>query len=179
MTSIARPRMLAMRMLIAASAGLVGLGLGAQSGSAADQIRIGTVQSEGGATAFVAAAKGYFKDEGLDAIIVQFPSAAPIAVAVASGDIDIGSTALTAAFCNLASQGKLRVIAAGGWERPGFQTIGFLVSNQAYDAGLRSFKDAREHSAGITQLGTPLQYALARILQKYGIPPSAVRVIPL
>ena len=167
------------RALIAAALVSLGSQLGAPSASAADEIKIGLVHSQGGASAFVAAAKGYFKAEGLDAKFVLFPAAAPIAVAAASGDIDFGSTALTAAFCNLAYQGTLRIIASGGWERPGFQTIGFLVSNQAYAAGLHSFKDLKGHSVGITQLGTPLEYDLARILKKYGIALSDVHVVPL
>jgi NitT/TauT family transport system substrate-binding protein len=168
-----------MRKLISAAMGLAVLAFGAAPGHALDPIKIGTVQSEGGATAFVAVAKGYFKEAGLDAKLVLFPSAAPIAVAVASGDIDFASTALTAAFVNLAAQGTLRIIASGGWEYPGFQTIGFLVSNQAYAAGLHAFRDARGHSVGITQIGTPLEYDFARIIEKYGIPLSAMRVIPL
>jgi len=155
------------------------LGFGAWPAFAADPIKVGTVHSQGGAAAFVAAAKGYFAAEGLDAKIVMFDSAAPIAVAAAAGDIDFASTALTAAFCNLASQGTLRVIAAGGWERPGFQTIGFLVSNQAHAAGLHSFKDMKGHSAGITQLGTPLEYQLARVLKKYGIAMTDIKLVPL
>jgi NitT/TauT family transport system substrate-binding protein len=179
MTRIAHRQALARRALVVAAGGLLALGLAAKPGNAADPIRVGVVHSQGGASAFVAEAKGYFKDEGLDAKLTLFHSAAPIAVAAASGDIDFGSTALTAAFCNLAANGTLRIIAAGGWERPGFQTIGFLVSNQAYAAGLHSFKDMKGHSAGITQLGTPLEYDLARILEKYGIALKEVRVVPL
>src|SRR5262249_1960780 len=78
--------------------------------SAAEPIKIGVVHSQGGASAFVAAAKGYFAAEGLDAKLVLFSSAVPIAVAATSGDIDFGSTALTAAFCNLAQQGTLKII---------------------------------------------------------------------
>ncbi|HEX4192842.1 MAG TPA: ABC transporter substrate-binding protein, partial [Stellaceae bacterium] len=133
------------RLLAAAVAAMIGLALGAQPGAAADKIKIGTVHSQGGASVFVAQAKGYFKEQGLDAEIVYFDSAAPISVAAASGDIDFGTTALTAAFCNLANQGTLKIIASGGWEWPGFQTIGFLVSNQAYAAGLHSFKDMKGH----------------------------------
>ncbi|HEY3917089.1 MAG TPA: ABC transporter substrate-binding protein [Stellaceae bacterium] len=147
--------------------------------AAADEIKIGTVHSQGGASTFVALDKGYFKAEGLDAKLVLFNSAAPIAVAAASGDIDFGSTALTAAFCNLAAKGTLRIIASGSWERPGFQTIGFLVSNQAHAAGLHSFGDMKGHSVGITQLGTPLEYDMARILKKYGIAMSDVKFVPL
>jgi NitT/TauT family transport system substrate-binding protein len=158
---------------------VLGLETGTLPAGAADPIKIGVVHSQGGASAFVAAAKGYFTAEGLDAKIILFDSAAPIAVAAAAGDIDFGSTALTAAFCNLAYQGTLRIIASGGWERAGFQTIGFLVSNQAYAAGLHAFKDMKGHSAGITQLGTPLEYDLARILKKHGIALSDIKVVPL
>lgn len=157
----------------------VAVAVGIVPARADDPITIGVVRSQGGAAAFVAAAKGYFKAQGLDAKLVLFDSAAPIAVAAAAGDIDFGSTALTAAFCNLAGEGTLRIIASGGWERPGFQTIGFLVSNQAYAAGLHSFKDVKGHSAGITQLGTPLEYDLARVLKKYGVPLRDVRIVPL
>ncbi len=169
----------ARRFAIAAATAVASLNLALQPGSAADPVRIGVVQSQGGASAFVAVAKGYFAAEGLDAKLVYFNSAAPIAVAAAAGDIDFASTALTAAFCNLAYQGTLRVVASGGWERPGFQTIGFLVSNQAYAAGLRAFKDLKGHSVGITQLGTPLEYDLARILKKYGIPLDDIKMVPL
>ncbi|HEX3972481.1 MAG TPA: ABC transporter substrate-binding protein [Stellaceae bacterium] len=165
--------------LLAAGAAACAVAFGAQPSAAADKIKIGVVKSQGGASVFVADAKGYFKEEGLDAQVVTFTSAAPIAVATAAGDVDFSSTALTAAFCNLAYQGTLKIIASGGWERPGFQTIGFLVSNQAYAAGLHSFKDMKGHSAGITQLGTPLEYDLGRILKKYGIAMSDIKIVPL
>ena len=167
------------RLLAAATAAIVALALGAQPGAAADKIRIGTVHSQGGASVFVAMAKGFFKEQGLDAELVFFDSAAPIAVAATSGDIDFGTTALTAAFCNLANSGSLKIIASGGWEWPGFQTIGFLVSNQAYAAGLHSFKDMKGKKVGITQLGTPLEFDLARVLEKNGLAASDVRVVPL
>lgn len=168
-----------LRSLATAAAVVSSLVLAAQPSTAADKIKIGTVHSQGGASAFVAKAKGYFKEEGLDAELVLFDSAAPIAVAAASGDIDFGSTALTAAFCNLANNGTLRIIAAGGWERPGFQTIGFIVSNQAYAADLHAFKDMKGHSVGITQLGTPLEYSFARIMKKYSIPLESIKIVPL
>jgi NitT/TauT family transport system substrate-binding protein len=167
------------RLLAAVTAAIVALALNAQPGAAADKIKIGTVHSQGGASVFVALAKGYFKEQGLDAELVFFNSAAPISVAAASGDIDFGTTALTAAFCNLANQGTLKIIASGGWEWPGFQTIGFLVSNQAYAAGLHSFKDMKGHKVGVTQLGTPLEFDLARVLEKNGLTTSDVQILPL
>ena len=69
---------------------------------------------------------------------------------------------MTAAFFNLASQGALKIIGAGTWEHPGFQSIGILVSNQAYAAGLKSFKDMGGHSIPMTQLGSPLQDSMLK-----------------
>lgn len=146
---------------------------------AADLIKIGVVRSLGGAPVFVAEEKGLFAAAGLDAKIVLFDSAQPIAVAATSGDIDFGITGMTAAFFTLASQGALKIIGAGTWEHPGFQSIGFLVSMQAFNAGVRSLRDLGGHSVAITQLGTPLHYSLARVLDKYGIDLKTVRVLAL
>ncbi len=179
MSASAPWRRLARRTLAVAGAAVLAAGIGAPSVRAADTIRVGTVHSQGGASAFVAIAKGYFKEQGLDVKLTLFHSAAPIAVAAASGDIDFGSTALTAAFCNLAYKGTLRIIAAGGWERPGFQTIGFLLSNKAYAEGVRSFGDLKGRKVGITQRGTPLEYDADRVLQKHGLSIEDVQVIPL
>ena len=151
----------------------------AHASHAADHIKIGVVRSLGGAPVYVAAAKDYFAAEGLDAELVFFDSAQPVSVAVAGGDVNFGTTGLTAAFFNLASQGALRIISSSTWETPGFQNSGFLVSNQAYAAGLHAFKDLKGHSVGITQRGTPLEYDLARIVKKYAIPQDAVKILAL
>lgn len=151
----------------------------APASRAADHIKIGVVRSLGGAPVYVAAAKGYFAAEGLDAELVFFDSAQPVSVAVAGGDVNFGTTGLTAAFFNLASQGALRIISSSTWETPGFQNSGFLVSNQAYAAGLTSLKDIGGHTAAITQSGTPLHYLLAQAAAKYGIDFATIRVLLL
>jgi NitT/TauT family transport system substrate-binding protein len=146
---------------------------------AADHIKVGVVRSLGGASIFVAKEKGFFDAEGLEAELVLFDSAQPIAVAATSGDIDFGTTGMTAAFFTLAGQGALKLIGAGTWEHPGFQSIGFLLSNQAYAGGVKSFKDLGGHSVAITQLGSPLHYDLARVVEKYGVDFKTIRVLAL
>ena len=146
---------------------------------AANKVKIGVVRSLGGAPAYIALAKGYFAAEGLDAELVFFESAQPVSVAVAGGDVDFGTTGLTAAFFNLASQGTLRIISSSTWETPGFQNSGFLVSNQAYAAGLTALKDIGGHTAAITQSGTPLHYLLAQAAAKYQIDFATMRVLLL
>ena len=151
----------------------------ASPAAALDHAKIAVVSSLSSAPAFVADAKGYFRDEGLDVELVRFDSAAPIAVAVASGDVDFGSVGLNAAFFTLANQGILKIIGSGNGEHKGFQGIGYILSNQAYDAGIRRFEDLRGHSVAITQLGSALQYSLDLVLRKHGVDLKDVRVLPL
>ena len=152
---------------------------GIAPGQAAEHVKIGVVRSMGGAPLYVAEDMGFYKEQGLDAELVWFDAAQPVAVAAASGDVDFGSTGMTAAFLNLAAQGTLKIIGAGTWEHKGFQSIGFMVSNQAYAAGVHSLKDLAGHSAGLTQVGTPLHYNIALALEKSGVDLKTVRIVPL
>ncbi|HEY1505311.1 MAG TPA: ABC transporter substrate-binding protein [Stellaceae bacterium] len=146
---------------------------------AADHATVCTVKTFGGGPTFVAKDKGFFAAQGLDAEVVMFDSAQPIAVAVTSGDCDFGAGGMTAAFFNFASQGTLKIIGAGTWEHAGFQSIGILASNQAYAAGLKSFQDMGGHSVGVTQLGTPLQFYFLQVAAKYRVPESGLHFLPL
>ena len=116
-------------LALAASLLLAGIAASVSPSWAAEHVKIGVVHSMGGAPLYVAQDMGFYKDEGLDAEIIWFDAAQPVAVAAASGDIDFGSTGITAAFLNLAAQRTLKIIGAGTWVRKGFQSIGFMVSN--------------------------------------------------
>jgi NitT/TauT family transport system substrate-binding protein len=158
----------------------VAMMLGAQAPTAGEPVRVGYVSTSLASTPIVVAdGKGYFKDEGLDATLVGFESSDAIALAVASGDIDFGTTGISNPFFVLAKAGSLRIIGGDTMEHAGFHSIGFIAANQAYAAGLKSMADAAGHSFGLTQIGSPLHYALAAVLEKYGVDLKSVRVIAL
>ena len=127
----------------------------------------------------IAIERGYFKEQGIDAEMSYFDSAQPIAVAVAAGSVDFGVSGLSAAFYTLAGQGQLRMIAASGYEEPGFYNIVLLSSLKAYDGGLKSPKDLAGHSVAVTQLGTSLELNLGRIAQKFGVDFKSLEIKPL
>ena len=127
----------------------------------------------------IAIERGYFKEQGIDAEMVYFDSAQPIAVAVASGSVDFGVSGLSAAFYTLAGQGQLKMIAASGYEQPGFYNIVLLGSLKSYDAGLKSPKDLKGHAVAVTQLGTSLELNLARLAQKFGVDFKSIEIKPL
>jgi NitT/TauT family transport system substrate-binding protein len=123
--------------------------------------------------------KGFFAEEGLNVELATFDSAQPITVALVSGDVDFGVGGLSAAFYNLAGQGKIRILAGGTREMPGFYNFTVAASNRAVAAGLKSLKDLPGHTVGVTQLGTSLEYTLGLIAEKYRLDFATMRVTAL
>ncbi len=146
--------------------------------ASAKTLKLGFVRTPVAAPAFIAKDKGYYAAEGLDVELVPFDAAEPISVAVMSGSLDIALTGFTAAFYNLAAQGGLRVIGGSVHEHSGFNSGTFVVSNQAYEAGVRSFKDIGGHSVGLTQIGSSLHYSVGLIAEKYKIDIKTLRLVP-
>jgi NitT/TauT family transport system substrate-binding protein len=167
------------RALTALAPLLLFFALASEPAAAAEKIKIAVVSSLGSSPIFVADAKGFFKDEGLDVELVHFDSAQPVAVAVAGGDVDFGATGLTGAFFTFADSGVLKLIGGGTWERPGFQGLGLIASNQAWDSGVKTIAALKGHSVAITQVGTALHYAIYLMLKKYNVDIKDVRVLPL
>ncbi len=145
----------------------------------AEQIKIGVLKTTASGPIFIASAKGYFAAEGLEAELVTFKSAQPIAVAAASGAIDFGNAGFTGGFYGLAGDGALRVISGGAHEIPGYHNQAFLASNKAWAAGLKSLKDMPGHSFAVSQIGSPPHYAMGLAAQKYGFDLKSVRILPL
>ena len=160
-------------LLIAAVLGL------ASSANAAEKVRIGLLKFSTNGPTFIAVDKGYFAAEGIDASLVYFDAAQPIAVAAVSGAIDVGVTGVAAGFYNLAGKGALAIIAAQSREEPGYPNNGILVSNHAWDGGLRSYKDLAGHSVAVTTVGSPTHYAITLIAEKVGIPLDSIRIVPV
>ena len=78
-----------------------------------DPLRLGLLHTLSPAPFYIAQERGYFRDEDIDLTFRFFEAAQPIAAAAVSGDIDVGVTALTGGFFNLAEKGTLKVIGGG------------------------------------------------------------------
>jgi NitT/TauT family transport system substrate-binding protein len=145
----------------------------------AETIKLGILKVGASGPIYIAEERGYFTEEGLEAQLVNFEAGQAVAVAVVSGDVDIGITGLTAGLYNLASNGQIRVTAGLHRETRGFHMLGYFASKRAYDAGLRSLKDIENHSIAISTVGSTTHYAVGLLAMKYGFPIQNVRVLPL
>jgi NitT/TauT family transport system substrate-binding protein len=147
--------------------------------AAADDIRIGVLKVATAGPMIIAQDRGYFAKEGLNAELVVMESPTLVAQGVMSGDLDFGLAAVSAGFFNIAGQGAMRIIAGDGDESPGFGGNVVVVSNRAYEAGLKTLKDFAGHSFAIVAAGTLQQYDLSVIAEKYGFDYRSIRMLPV
>jgi NitT/TauT family transport system substrate-binding protein len=154
--------------------------LGALASASAEPITIGVTKNTVSPVLFVAQDKGYFAAEGLQSELkILVAGAEEIAVAVASGALDFGGAGASGGLFNLA--GQMRIIAGGVHEAPSFQGLAVVVSNRAWEGGLKSFGDLGSHlqTYAVTQVGGPTHYALVLLAGKYGFDLARVRLVPL
>lgn len=152
---------------------------GAGAAVAADKIKLGALRLTSHSGAFVAFENGYFAAEDLDVELIFFQAAAPMAIAMAAGDIDFGVTAITGGLINLADKGAIKVIGGALVEEPGVDGQKILVSNAAFEAGVTSPDKLAGRSFGITQTGSSFHYMISQIAAKEGFSMDAVSLKPL
>src|SRR3989441_5706099 len=154
--------------------------LAATPAGAQDKVKIGVLKLTSSAPIFVGVEKGYFKEFGVEPELVFFQAAAPIATALAAGQLDVGATGLTAALYNIVLGGeKLWIVADKGREWPGSPLTAVVVQKERWDGGLRSMRDLKGKRVGVTQLGSTFHFHLGNILEKEGLSLTDVRVVPL
>lgn len=144
-----------------------------------ETIRLGALRLGSHAPSYIAYERGYFEEQGLDVEFIFFEAAQPMAVAIASGDVDFGLTAISGALINLANRGAVKVIGGALQEEPGIDGQMILASKPAYDNGLTSPEQLRGHSYGITQAGSSFHYMASRIAQESGFTTSDITLRPL
>ena len=143
-------------------------------------VKVGALRLSSTAPIFIGMDKGFFESEGIKVEPVWFKAAQPIAVATATGDIDVGATGLTAGLYNSIGQGmKIAIVADKGREWPRYKLTALLVNTEQWKAGVRDLKDLKGKRIGITQIGSTFHYILGNLLEKKGMSLNDVKVVPL
>src|SRR5216684_3316638 len=167
-------------LALAAIAGGISLSPGAEAQTPAP-LKVGVLKLTSSAPVFVGVEKGYFKEFGVEPELVYFQAAAPIATALAAGQLAVGATGLTAALYNIVLGGEqLWIVADKGREWPGYPLVAIVVQKELWDSGgLRSIKDLKGKRIGVTQLGSTFHYHIGNILEKDGLRLTDVKIVPL
>ena len=171
--------MLQRRPLLKATALSLVLSLNAMAAHAQDSIKIGLLRLASHSPSIIAEGKGYFAKQDLKVEFVVFQAAQPMAVAIASGDVDFGVTAVSASLLNLAEKDVVRIIGGALTEAPGIDGQKILVSQAAYDAGVTSPAKLKGRSFGVTTAGSSFHYMAHKIADKEGFARSDLSIKPL
>ncbi|MBM3554318.1 MAG: transporter substrate-binding domain-containing protein [Alphaproteobacteria bacterium] len=133
-----------------------------------EKVAVSALAFVSSAPIFIAQDKGYFAAEKLDVEFKIMQAAQPVALAVASGDAQLGITGLTGGFYNLAGKDSVRIIASQAREEPGWNFVGFVASNKAFEAGLTSVEQLRGKVIGHTTAGSTFHYVFGRLFEQRG-----------
>jgi NitT/TauT family transport system substrate-binding protein len=144
--------------------------------AAQERVLVVTQREAANGALFLAAARGYFKAEGLDLQIGTYRTPQEVVEAVASGRGEFGLTALTPAAFNLAGRGTITVIAAQVREMRDFEGDEVIAANAAYDKGLHTFADLADKTVAIQSLGSASHYQLGAIARAKGFDLATVTV---
>ncbi|MFT7391455.1 MAG: NitT/TauT family transport system substrate-binding protein [Paracoccaceae bacterium] len=159
--------------MMAAAAAAAGLGAPAL---ARTKTVVGALKLGSHAATYTAYDRGYFSDNGLEVELKYFDAAQPMAVAIASGDVDFGITSITGGLVSLAEKGAVKVIGGALSEEKGISGQMILASNEAFAAGATDPSKLAGKRWGVTQAGSSFHYMGSKIAQAGGF---GLEYIPL
>jgi NitT/TauT family transport system substrate-binding protein len=112
---------------------------------AADVVKVGLVGNASDAPVYIAQARGYFRDAGIEIQTSTFDSAAKQIAPLATGDLDVGGGATSAGLFNAATRKiDLRIVADRSRMAPGYSFMTLMIRKDLIDSGrFKSYADLK------------------------------------
>jgi NitT/TauT family transport system substrate-binding protein len=122
---------------------------------AADKVAVGTGGSASDAPFYIAQDRGFFRDEGLDVDLIVLDSGAKVIAPLGTGELDVGSGALSVGFWNALLRGvKFRIVADRGHAEPGYLYQTVFMRKDLIDSGrFKSLADLKGMRMGFAAQG--------------------------
>lgn len=147
--------------------------------TAQQRVSVGTRPITDNGALFLAAAKGYFKAEGLDVDMTAYRSDKDVVDALALGATDFAVVAFTPAAFSYAGRGLIKAVAAQVREKRGYDGNEVVASNMAYAKGLRKLDDLAGKSVAISQLGSSFHYQFSQIARVKKFDFNSMTMVPM
>ena len=151
-------------------AGALFLALAAAPALAQDKVKIAIIAAASDIGFYAADAKGWFKEVGVEVEFIRMDSGARMIGPMASGDIDVGTGAISAGFYNATGRDiKLRIVADKGRNVKGMSFQGFVVRKDLVDSGaVKSLADIAGRTVALTAPGGVDSSTLGRAMRSVG-----------
>lgn len=156
-------RVCALRLVIAILATIVVSSAGAQ-----ERVSVATTRSVNNGALFIAAARGYFKAEGITVDMTAHATDADVMKAMAGGSVDIALAAWSLETVKLASEGRFKAVAGQAREKDGFEGNEMVVSAAAYDRGVTRLDQLLNGVVMVDAVGSNAHYQLEQAKQAKG-----------
>lgn len=154
------------------------LGLCASPAFAADKVNVGVLNAAGDVGLFLADARGYFKDEGLDVTLNLLDSAVKMVPLLGTGDLDVGGGATSASLYNAAERKiDVRVVASRARTAPGYMYQALVIRKDLVTSGrYKTYADVKGLKFAFASPGSTPTSSLNELVKKAGITYSDVNI---
>lgn len=155
---------------VASAAALLAVAGFANSATAADKVKVAIIGGTSDAGIYVAEAKGWFKEAGLDVETIRMDSGARMIGPLSTGDIDVGTGVISAGLYNAVLRGiKVRVVAGKGRNIIGQSFQSIMVRKDLMDSGaVKTLGDLAGKKFALTAPGAVDNATLDEAMQKAG-----------
>jgi len=154
-------------------------GLATASAQAPVVVNVGAASTTSDAPIYIAAKKGYFRDEGFEAKVTNFRSAADMVAPLGIGQLDAGAGSASAGLYNAMLQGiKIKIVADKASSSPGYGATKILVRKDHVDSGrFKEIKDFKGMKFAMNAPGVSNTATLNAILKSAGLKYSDVDTV--
>src|SRR5438094_740374 len=144
-------------------------------------VKMAETPGSSNAGVYIALARGYFRDEGLDVSLETFDSGERAIPALVTGQVDVAGVGVSAGMFNAIARGlPLKVVGGMSYNEPGYSSSGLLVRKDLIDSGrVRDYSDLRGLKIALTGQTSALRAEFARALTAGGLVESDVDVVLL
>ena len=143
--------------------------------AAADDVKLRYLASQGGLSAHELAQElGYFEGTGITIESVGYATGGPASlIALASGDVEIGSAATSAVLNSIISGNDFVAAYPSNGINDEVQSIFYVLE----DSPIKSIKDIAGKSIAVNTLGAHLDYTIREALHSVGLPTDAANQV--
>lgn len=127
---------------------------------AQERVTIALTRASSNGAMFLAAARGYFKAEGIEPDMTAYATDNEVVKAMAAGSADVALAHWSIESVKLAKDSGFRAVAAQAREMDGYEGNELVVSAAAYDRGIRKLDQLLSGVVIVDAVGSTLHYQL-------------------
>src|ERR1700716_486079 len=144
-------------------------------------VTVGAAGTTSDAPIYIADKKGYFREEGLEAKVTNFRSAADMVAPLGIGQLDAGAGSASAGLYNAMLQGiKIKIVADKASSAPGYGATKIMVRKDHVDSGrYKSPRDLKGMKFAMNAPGVSNTATLNALLKSVGLAYADVETVDL